>query len=1137
MCDLLVYPTGDTPTFGDQPRSMSQSTAVDLVEQRRFGRYEILQKIGVGGMGEVYRARDLTLGRPVAIKVLRGAACSDPERVARFEQEARSASTLNHPNIVTIYEIGTVDEVRYIAMELVQGRTLRQILPEGPLLTRVVLELAAQATEGLAEAHEAGIVHRDLKPENIMVTQGRVKILDFGLAKLVAPMSVDEASTSSFESPATEPGRVLGSVLYMSPEQAMGHPLDFRSDQFSCGAILYEMVTGHPAFRRPSAAQTLAAIIEDRPEPIAVLNPAVPPPLRWIIERCLAKDPSGRYASTRDLARELADVLQHLDEVSSGRHHPVRSGRAGKVRLPSRRFLIGATVGLAGLGSATLWIATHRELPVHSGAAIATAAAHTGSRRSVAVLGFKNLSGQRDAAWLSTALAEMLTTELAAGGRLRTIPGENVGRMKMELSLSDAESLASDTLARVARNLGTDMVLLGSYVTLPGDQVRLDIRLQDVVTGETVAALGENGTQTGLVGLVMRAGARLRDSMGVEEPPRTEAGMVTAGAPSNLEAQRLYAEGLGRLRELDALAARDLLEKAVAADPNSPLAHVALADACAALGYDARAREEARRAFDLSGSLPREERLAVEGRYREACGEWSRATEIYGALLAFFPDNVEYGLRLAAAQSTGGKGSEALATLAKMRTLPPVSAEDPRIDLTEAVVAQSLGDFRGGEAAAVRAAAKGSPRGARLLVAQARLLEAHSLDRLGRSEEAARAEEEAREIYAAAGHREGVARALNMIGNLSFSQGNLEKARTSWKEALAIRRQIGHRSGVAVSAHNLGLVLWEQGDLAGARRSLEEGHAVDRELGDRPGLAMDLEDIAGLLLELGDLAGARKAGEQALAMGHEVGDRTEVALTLMRMAMVLQAEGDLRGAEARSTQALAILQERGIRDYASDALFQLGELRKAGGDLAAARKHHEEAQAIRADLRAAFAMAKGWVALGGLAIEEAHPEAAEPLLRRALQVFVAQKAADHEASAQAVLALSLLGAKRPGDAREALDRALALSGRSLSPHVRLAVAVTAARVEAAEGRGEKALPRLDAALAEAVKRGLVGLQLELRLARGEIGVRSGRPPAATGDLLSLAREARVRGFGLLAGKAETILRAQAREPGSVRELP
>jgi eukaryotic-like serine/threonine-protein kinase len=1108
---------------------MSQSTAVDLVQQRRFGRYEILKKLGAGGMGEVYRARDLTLGRTVAIKVLRGAAFTDPERLARFDQEARSASALNHPNIVTIYEVGTVDDVRYIAMELVEGRTLREILREGLLLTRRALQLAAQAAEGLAEAHAAGIVHRDLKPENIMVAQGRVKILDFGLAKVAPSAEMLDAPTGSFESPATEPGRVLGTVGYMSPEQAMGRPLDFRSDQFSCGAILYEMVTGLAAFRRPTPAQTLAAIIEDNPRPITDLNPGVPPPLRWIIERCLAKDAAERYASTRDMARDLANVLDHLDEVSSGSRHPAPRGRAGKVRLPSRRVLVGTTLALAGLASVALWVVAHRGPSAPPGTAVATAPGQAAGRRSVAVLGFKNLSGQRDSAWLSTAFAEMLTTELAAGGRLRTIPGENVGRMKMELSLSDAESLAKDTLARVARNLGTDTVLLGSYVTLPADQIRLDLRLQDVATGDTVAALAQSGTQTGLIDLVTRAGSHLRQAMGVQEPPTAETGGLVAVVPSNVTAQRFYAEGLARLRVLEAVAARDLLQKAVAADPNSPMARVALADAWATLGYDSKARQETQRAFELSANLSREERLAVEGRYREASGDWAKAAGIYATLFAFFPDDIEYGLRLSAAQNIAGKGREALDSVAKMRGLPPPASEDPRIDLAEAAVADSLGDFRRAQAASSRAAAGGVARGARLLVARAQLREAYALDRLGRIAEASRAGEEARRIYAEAGDRAGLARALGSIAGASWNHGDVEKARMGWEESLAIRRQIGDRSGVAYSLHNLGLVLAAQGDLAGARRYVEEAYAIDRKLGHRSVLTYHLEEIAELLLGLGDLAGARKTGERALARSREIGDPTEAALALTVLAKVLHAEGDLQGAEARYREALPVFEARGTRALVANTLFHLGELRKAEGDLAAARKHHEEAQAIWTDLQVVLALAQSRVAQASLTIEEGHPESAEGLLGPALEVFAAQKAIDWQASAQTVLARSFLGGTRLSDARRAAERALALSGRSQRPDVRLTVAATAGRLEAAEGRADSALLRLDAALAEALRLGLVSLQFDLRLARGEIGIGCGRTNA-TNDLRALASDARARGFGLVAREADAILRTQAGKP-------
>ncbi len=319
----------------------------------RLGPYEVLAPLGAGGMGEVYRARDTRLGREVAIKVLPAALASDPERLKRFEREARSASSLNHPNIVTIYDIGTSDSISYIAMELVNGRPLRSVLLSQALPVRQLLQLGAQVAEGLSEAHAAGIVHRDLKPENIMVTEdGLVKILDFGLAKLTQPDSSGSGRTQApTVSGATEEGVILGTVGYMSPEQATGASVDFRSDQFSFGSILYEMATGRRAFQRASAPQTLAAIIQDEPEPIAAINPRVPAPVRWVVERCLVKEARNRYASTEDLARELASVRDHLSEASS-----VVSFTPGTPR-PRRRRWIPAAIALAILlaGVAATW--------------------------------------------------------------------------------------------------------------------------------------------------------------------------------------------------------------------------------------------------------------------------------------------------------------------------------------------------------------------------------------------------------------------------------------------------------------------------------------------------------------------------------------------------------------------------------------------------------------------------------------------------------------------------------------------------------------------------------------------------------------------------------------------------------------
>ncbi|PYQ63741.1 MAG: hypothetical protein DMF54_15905 [Acidobacteria bacterium] len=276
----------------------------------------MISRLGAGGMGEVWRARDSRLQREVAIKVLPADLGSDAGRLKRFEKEARSASALNHPNIVTIYDIGSSDSVSWIAMELVEGKTLRELLFAGALPVKRVLSIGSQVADGLARAHEAGIVHRDLKPENVMVTKdGRVKVLDFGLAKLTYAGVESGEGTNIATETGTGAGVILGTVGYMSPEQAGGQPVDYRSDQFSFGSILYELLTGKRAFVGKTGVDTLSAILNDEPAPIATINPQVPTPLRWIVERCLAKAAEDRYASTLDLARDLAGIRDHLSET------------------------------------------------------------------------------------------------------------------------------------------------------------------------------------------------------------------------------------------------------------------------------------------------------------------------------------------------------------------------------------------------------------------------------------------------------------------------------------------------------------------------------------------------------------------------------------------------------------------------------------------------------------------------------------------------------------------------------------------------------------------------------------------------------------------------------------------------------
>ncbi len=359
------FPEADDPA--------SAEPTIHLEPDAMVGAFKIIDRLGAGGMGEVYRALDTRLGRKVALKVLPKEFLSNQEGLARFALEARSASALNHPNIVTIFEVGQAGTSPYLAMELIDGWTLRHLIDGGPLPVKKTLDLAMQIAGGLAKAHQVGIVHRDLKPENIMVTQdGFVKILDFGLAKLQRTPGGDGDSQPGVS--LTQAGLIIGTPDYMSPEQAAGRSLDYRSDQFSAGLVIYEMLTRRRLFHRATPVQTLSAIIQDEPLPLDGLNARVPQPLRWAIERCLAKDPDERYANTGELVRDLRQIREKLAEfthTADPRSTPAHAPTPQDVPppLPTTKSPMPALLSAA--------------LPIAVGTPVGTAGLHAGKSRRV----------------------------------------------------------------------------------------------------------------------------------------------------------------------------------------------------------------------------------------------------------------------------------------------------------------------------------------------------------------------------------------------------------------------------------------------------------------------------------------------------------------------------------------------------------------------------------------------------------------------------------------------------------------------------------------------------------------------------------------------------------------------------------
>jgi eukaryotic-like serine/threonine-protein kinase len=514
----------------------------------RLGPYEIVEPIGSGGMGEVYRARDTRLGRIVAIKVLRRDVAADPDRIDRFEREARSASALNHPNIVTIYDVGVEGTTSFIAMEWVEGSSLRDLVASGkPLPDATVASLGAQMADGLARAHAAGIVHRDLKPDNVMVTaDGLVKILDFGLAKLATSAS-DVGSVLATQSAGTAAGVLLGTIGYMSPEQAVGGTVDYRSDQFALGVILYELATGMRAFKRDSVPQTLAAIIEDEPEPVQARNPRVPLQLAHIIARSLSKKPSDRYESTRDLARDLRDLVH---DSSASRLAIVPARRVSKGRVISAAATLAVVVA-----GASWWAVGWRN---------AEASAEE-MRRVVAVLPFRDLTGDPSRSYFAAGVTEEIRSQLVKVSALRL------------LSHGAVQRYGDAGLQRLRSELGAGTAVGGS-VRLDGQRVRVAVELVDTKTEQTLWSDQYDRTLEDVLSVQSEVALHVATALNTTLTPE-ERTRVARPPTANPQAYETYlrALGLNSLERQQNLRAIELLTEAVRLDPSFAVAQARLA--------------------------------------------------------------------------------------------------------------------------------------------------------------------------------------------------------------------------------------------------------------------------------------------------------------------------------------------------------------------------------------------------------------------------------------------------------------------------------------------------------------------------------------------------------------------------------
>ena len=1129
--------------------------------------YRVLDKIGAGGMGEVYRAHDEQLDRDVALKVLPAGMLADEAARKRFRKEALALAKLNHPNIETVFEFSSEDGLDFLAMELIPGHTLREMLKVGPLPEREVVRLGIQFAEGLATAHGQGVIHRDLKPGNLMVTaEGRLKILDFGLARLVHTSADPDVTRSA----TLETGTVSGTFPYMAPEQLRGEPVDARADLYAAGAVLYEMATGRRAFPQTQGPQLMGAILHQEPAPAASLNPRISPGLDAAIRRALEKMPSQRYQTAGELRTALESPTAGTD-AGSGSNPSVAPTAAlssnAKWAVALGIVLLLALGAVLGLNFGGL-----RERLARSGAAPAPTNGLAAGipvqpaqiRPSVAVLGFKNLSGRPDEAWLSTALAEMLTTEVGAGEKIRTIPGEDVTLMKMNLSLADAESYGAETLHKIRASIGSDYVLLGSYLALGNGQVRLDLRLENTGTGELLSSMSAQGTETQLADLVTRIGAEIRRKLGAGEITPEDSEIVQVSTPSDPEAARAYAEGLTRLRNFDTASAKPLLEQVIKLQPHFALAHLAMARAWKNLGYQVRSRAESKLAFDLSSSLPRAERLSIEGNYYESIGDRAKAIEVYQSLWNFFPDEVGPGIALVDAQTGAAQFKDAQAGIDALRKLPASGLEEIQIDIAQARVAQGQGDFKREIEIARRNIARAQALDARTLEADMHYMESRALEMLGDLKGGQKACEQARDLFAAVGDRGGVSRSETCAANMLADQGDNASARRMYERSLDVSREIGDKQGQAVNLHNIAILLRDQGELMAAKKMLEESLAIDREtdnkvgigenlnslanvvsalgdssaaeklfreslaiakeMGDRPDEALISNNLAGLLYGYGNPAGAQAMYENAQAIYRQLGEKDGVALTDINLGATRADQGDLPGGKTHLQEALTLSVDSGNKQNSGTATLGMGQLLREQDDLSGAHKFYDQSLKIRTEIGDNAGVAETEVSIADLDNAEGNFSDGRAVAAKAVLEAHREKAADLEAGALAVLAQASLGLNRIPDAQSAAAKAAALAKKSQERHIIASVQIAEARVTAATGKPDDAAKDLKSVIADMTRLGLVNLQLEARLALGEIEIKSAKT-AATGQetLSALEKDATAAGFLFIARRAHAAV--------------
>jgi eukaryotic-like serine/threonine-protein kinase len=822
------------------------------------GRYEILQMLGEGGMGAVYKAMDRELNRPVALKLIRPELAANPSILARFKQELLLAHQVTHKNVIRIYDLGDADGVKYISMEFVEGVDLRALIQErANEKKKFTPEEAVQITEQICRAleatHNVGVIHRDLKPQNIMRdASGRILLMDFGLARTVEGDGM------------TQTGALVGTMEYMSPEQALAKDLDQRSDLFTLGLILYELLTGKTPYSAESVVASLIKRTQERAIPVSDHDGTIPQPLSNIVSKCLERDPKLRYQTAAELLHDL-DAYSGKGAAANLRFQPAVEPWGRTIHWPLVTgivtVLVLAIVGYIFRG------------PLFSPSAQKTPAVQA---LSLAVIPFQNTSGDASWDWLGPSLADMLSTDVGQSAHLRAVSSDRVQQVFHDLRIAPNSIVDSTVLGRVAEFTNADTLVWGQYTKL-GDQIRIDATLQDRKHNRTIQVKAEAVNQQDLSAAVDRLAGMIRQNLALS-PDLVKELQAQSFKPTStsVDALRDYNQGLQLLRQGNNLGAKTQLEAAIKEDPQFAVAYSRLGEAYSALGYDAEAEQNSRHALDLSQNLPLAQRYFIEASLARVTKDNQKALAAYENLAKSFPDNLDVQFALGSLYEDAGDLDKARACYANV-----LKSDSKNLD---ALLASGRVEIKAGNPQkgldpldqARHIAIDLDNQEQQALILQATGI-AYKL--MNKPAEALRNYEDSMAINQRLGQKRGVAASLSEIAQVQLSLGKPDAALSAYNECLKIRREIGAKKDAGDTLIELGDFYADRGRSDQALQMFKESLQIQRDAGDEPYQALCLNNIGNAYLHKGENEDALTYLQQALQLREKLNVPDDIAET------------------------------------------------------------------------------------------------------------------------------------------------------------------------------------------------------------------------------------------------------------------